>query len=325
MKHNILVCILCAAVANSVFAHGFQKQDVQNLAKAYGYISAQNLVLDQIKNKYPQLITQRGIFIGKWNQRFPAAKEKIVKHLGCFNLTESQVIREMKSYKDYSYIVQQNSVKSLEDAQARLEYFDYRLTHPTANDIEIFKIIDDAVFNDDPVGEYLTNKVEYSTNGHPKSQGLDVRLYIPNSWQRAEGRRPHIVQKWTKVDDGNSIFALVMISDPTGVSLSDLKSSVKTGEVWELLTENVGTLREKGISKFINMGRFPALYISGLVESEQLNTTVYTDMHQIWIPVRGQLVLIQFNYSSGSPEATKQLALKYQAQRQLIASSVYIH
>lgn len=324
MKHNFLVCIICTALANSVFAHGFQKQDVQNLAKAYGYISAQNLVLEQIKNKYPQLITQRATFITNWDKRFPAAKEKIVKHLGCFNLTESQVIHEMKSYKDYSYIVQQNSVRSLEDAQARLEYFNYRLTHPTADDIEVFKIIDDAVFNDDPVGDYLTNKVEYSTNGHPKSQGLDVRLYIPNSWQRAEGRRPHIVQKWTKIDEGNPVLTLVMISEPMGVSLDNLKSSVQTGEVWELLTENVGTLREKGTSKFINMGRFPALYISGLVESEQLNTTVYTNTHQIWIPVRGQLVLIQFNYLSHSPEATKQLALKYQDQRQLIASSVYI-
>jgi len=53
---------------------------------------------------------------------------------------------------------------------------------------------------------------EYSTQGHPKAKGLTVTLQYPTGWQRAEGERPNVVQKFSEQrSDGLSRMALLLI------------------------------------------------------------------------------------------------------------------
>ena len=53
---------------------------------------------------------------------------------------------------------------------------------------------------------------EYSTQGHPKAKGLTVTLKYPTGWQRAEGERPNVVQKFSEQrSDGLSRMALLVV------------------------------------------------------------------------------------------------------------------
>jgi len=46
------------------------------------------------------------------------------------------------------------------------------------------------------------SKLKFSTVGHPKAQGLNIRIDLPNSWIKKEGERPHIVQKFSSSGGG---------------------------------------------------------------------------------------------------------------------------
>lgn len=41
-------------------------------------------------------------------------------------------------------------------------------------------------------------KIKYFSGGHPKAKGINLSLKYPAGWQRAEGARPNIVQKFSK-------------------------------------------------------------------------------------------------------------------------------
>ena len=55
---------------------------------------------------------------------------------------------------------------------------------------------------DDYNGFLNGEKLKYSTNGHPKSQGLNIQLEYPNTWKKKEGVRPHIIQKFSAPETG---------------------------------------------------------------------------------------------------------------------------
>lgn len=54
----------------------------------------------------------------------------------------------------------------------------------------------------------------YSTSGNPKAKGLVVTIKYPAGWRRAEGERPHIVQKFSEQrSDGLTRIACLLVAD----------------------------------------------------------------------------------------------------------------
>lgn len=54
-------------------------------------------------------------------------------------------------------------------------------------------------------------KKTYSTLGHPKSQGLNISVKYPSAWVAKEGKRPHIVQKFTGSSTGSIVPGCMII------------------------------------------------------------------------------------------------------------------
>ncbi|MCE6957677.1 hypothetical protein LAZ40_01170 [Cereibacter sphaeroides] len=83
-------------------------------------------------------------------------------------------------------------------------------------------------FQADPVVEMDEWAVPYSSAGHPKALGLDVRLKLPRSWKGEEGERPHIVRKWTSQNGaGLDMIMLTVFATPKqAVTLADLQAEV---------------------------------------------------------------------------------------------------
>lgn len=66
---------------------------------------------------------------------------------------------------------------------------------------------------------------EYSTRGHPKSEGVDLSIKYPASWTAEEGRRPNIVQKFTGESRHGTTMATILVREfPTDLS-SDASAS----------------------------------------------------------------------------------------------------
>jgi len=75
------------------------------------------------------------------------------------------------------------------------------------------RIVPEGTTLDPVVKELLGEKwTRYSIKSHPKSESLDISIEYPQSWQREEGIRPHIVQKFTgKVAGGISVSCMLII------------------------------------------------------------------------------------------------------------------
>lgn len=200
-----LLFIALSAFAMNVGAHGLTIDDAHDIARAYGYVYAQNKVVKHIRERYPELLPQVMLFESKWSRRFPSADKKLAKHLKCLQLTEAKMLELMNKNQDLEGLSRSAIPKDASAAAERLEYFKYRIDHPDELDRKTFSTLNDLVFDDHPARELALDSAIYSSKGHAKAQGLDIRLKLPASWKQSEATRPHIVQKWMKYDEGNFV------------------------------------------------------------------------------------------------------------------------
>ena len=57
-------------------------------------------------------------------------------------------------------------------------------------------------------------KEKYFTKGHPKAKGINISIEYPSHWQRSEGERPNIVQKFSgDASDGMTRMCTILIID----------------------------------------------------------------------------------------------------------------
>lgn len=55
-----------------------------------------------------------------------------------------------------------------------------------------------SLFSQDLLKSYLNREYSrYNTKGHSKSLGLNIVIDIPRIFIANEGKRPHIIQKWS--------------------------------------------------------------------------------------------------------------------------------
>lgn len=64
---------------------------------------------------------------------------------------------------------------------------------------------DEMVLSHETLSNYLNNSKRYSSKGHPKAYDLNIEILYPSLWIAEEGKRPHIVQKFTDIY-GNGCF-----------------------------------------------------------------------------------------------------------------------
>lgn len=57
------------------------------------------------------------------------------------------------------------------------------------------------------------NYYYYNSKGHIKSNGINLRIKIPNEFNQEEGNRPHIVQKFTYTNDSVQAVIILIIGE----------------------------------------------------------------------------------------------------------------
>jgi len=213
----------------------FNPTSIRGLAQAYGYILGLEFTLKRISNEYPDLSGQVLISKSKFNSSFPGIVKKlrvqIVAAMGddFFKKTEANLRRQLATNLGNQEIDRGMALNFLGEVQKRskggiespvLEYIlsTQYLTHPSEE------------FSDG-------YRQEFRSEGHSKSQGLDLVLQLPKSWIAKEGRRPHIVQKWISQNGTGFEMVLLDIRDTEGYrpTNAEVEEFVLNGEIKEIV------------------------------------------------------------------------------------------
>ena len=305
MKNLILLLSVFSVCINLAQAHGLERSDLIDMTGAYGYILGQEKMVESIKEKYPNLVGNIALFEAQWSRRFPGAKQALLKHLKCFGLDEGKVRELVDNNNSYKQMLDQYKIKSEEEGISILQYYRTRLSSPEEYDRKVFSILNDVVYHDYPAQEFYVDNRNYSSKGHEKARGLDIRISVPFSWKQEEGVRPHIVQKWTKKDEEHVLTMMITVVDYPQVenefSENNLRSYINDGSIWEL-----------------------AIIMDSLFKYNRAGRDLAVSNSSLFFGICGKFVNVTFSAFGKDVSKVKDVSQKYQELKFLMFNSITI-
>ncbi len=324
-----LVAFFCFFITPCM-SHGLSQNDLNEYARAYGYYYSRGLTTAHIKNHFPNLAYAVNSYNISFQQKFPDLKQKLLKHLKCFNLTEQQMLQSLKADKEAYSIIRNNLPKTEDAASALLQNFIVRLEQPNDFDWQMYSIFTDVVYSDHPEQEFQhNNSFIYSTKGHSKSNGIDLQITVPASWIQAEGKRPHIVQKWFRLDEDTFVNLLLTISDPdSSINNEDFVTAVTysidhgtVGDYVGLDSKDILSINKAVLTK---LEQIPCLYVDLFSKAQRINVSSYMRSSYLIMPFKNSLVLVQFSVANADANKVNKSFDKYSALKDLIFNSVVL-
>jgi hypothetical protein len=160
----------------------------------------------------------------------------------------------------------------------------------------------------------------FSTDGHPKAKGVNLRIAYPESWEAKEGERPNIVQKF--VSDGGSgrEFALIITMElplPPGIMLSDqdLQDLISPAELSGMLPEGATFIDAQ--STEIDGAPAGLLEYALLAESAGVEVSI----HAWTVNLLSDGTLVQVQFQVGGPAGSEiELARRMEEVRPLFTA-----
>lgn len=321
---------LSAAGAHPVFSHGLSRNDLNEYARAYGYYYSRELTAAHIQKYFPNLDYAVNSYNISFEQKFPDLKHKLSRHLNCFNLTKAQMIQSLKDNKEAYAQVIDNLPKTEDAASALLRNFIVRLEQPNDFDRQVYSVFSDVVYSDHPEQELqLNNSCIYSTKGHPKSNDINLQITVPASWTQSEGKRPHVVQKWSRVDEDTAVNLLITISDPdSSLNNEDFVTaaaySVDHGTVGDFLGLERNNILSVNQAVLTKLEQIPCLYVDFNARGQRLRLSAYFRAGYLVMPFHNCLISVQFSVYNTDASRVNDSFDKYSALEELIFNSIVL-
>ncbi len=328
---KIILIFIAILYSNTCFSHGISRDDLHTLSKAYGYMYSRELCATYIKKHYQNLNNEVDYYNLSWEDRFPALKNNLLKHLQCFGLTEKQLIASMKAEKKAYNSMLSRLPKSENEALNLLQDYYLRLSEPNEFDKKIYATFNDVIYNDHPEMEFQrkVNQIQFSTNGHPKSNGINLQISLPSSWLQEEGKRPHIVQKWSKADeDSYLILMITIVEKDQDISNDDfvkaVTNEINSGQIYDLF----GILRDELLSinkAFVTkIEQIPCVYFDANAKVHRLNTTSFSRVNSLFFPFMNSYILVNLSIYNSDLNKTNQIFSKYSSLKDMIFNSIVL-
>jgi hypothetical protein len=158
----------------------------------------------------------------------------------------------------------------------------------------------------------------FSTEGHPKAQGLGITLKNPSSWVAREGERPHIVKKFVDSENGQ-ICLLTIAKLPAGIpyAISEFQHS----DLIDALPEGAEFL----FGALTKLDSLPAMQIGYKMTQEQAGTpiTTYGVMYATAYD-RKIIQMICGVFALSDTPSLRHRFSKYQPLYQIVANSLVV-
>lgn len=162
-----------------------------------------------------------------------------------------------------------------------------------------------------------------STKGHPKASGMDIEISYPSTWEKIEGKRPHVIFNFTSPD--KQIRSSFLIKDILEGATEEEKKSLKSIDDVKLNkilsdqfpTSNncVESLLEQGYEN-IKDANCQITKIEGLKTSitsahvsasrAGINLNFYTVMYSFYYKMK--LISVSFNFSNVTSSVDRKAA-----------------
>ena len=171
-------------------------------------------------------------------------------------------------------------------------------------------------------------KTKYSTKGHPKAKGINISIEYPSSWQRSEGERPNIVQKFTSGASKNFTQCLILIKDQpyfmklfSSKGISDVMFTQET--LKEMVPESATFIKGEQTKYDGEIGAWMTYIIR--TERAGMRGEIYTLQHLFLYS--GKLIMLQCGVGglASSGASVEQEFTRYLPLFQLIGNSIVIN
>jgi len=171
-------------------------------------------------------------------------------------------------------------------------------------------------------------KTKYFTEGHPKAKGINISIEYPSSWQRSEGERPNIVQKFTSGASKNFTQCLILIKDQpsfmklfSSKALSDVMFTQET--LKEMVPESATFIKGEQTKYDGQIGAWMTYIIR--TERAGMRGEIYTLQHMFLYS--GKLIMLQCAVGglANSSSTVEQEFTRYLPLFQLLGNSIVIH
>ena len=292
-----------------------------HLGEAYGYILAQNLSIEFISEKYPDLRRSATLaqlnFDREFRDPLPRLESMLTEHIGDY-------IHELKKSlidQEYTRLVESNLRR--EDAISFIKEVELRAQGEIAS--PIYEYILAITFNDNPANEmYMGHRQTYNSLAHPKSRGLNIQLEVPASWTGSEARRPNIIRQWQSIAGSGADFIMLLVYPTNGVTvdIDTVRSMINDTDMQEMIPEG-SLLLEYG---YINIERQPGYYQDLKMKQDRVDISMLVYMRIYTLYYNDHSISIQCS-TFGMHDEDENLSIRFELIKPLclqVANSVVL-
>lgn len=314
-----------AALTQDITLVNHNAKSARGLAKTYGFLIGQQMTLEDIERRHPELKSEALVARLTFEAAFPRLLPNLEAELrSIFGADKLRGLRDQM-------LGQLEAIRQPVDSKRGSEFL--KQVHGRAKgegiEPEILAYLLAIRYARQPVGEFTDGfRQRFQTDGIGKAQGLRLTLQLPRSWQAQEGERPHVVKKWmSEAGTGLSMITLD-IRDTGGVTLTaaDIADLVKSGEIRQMFS-SIGTVSD---ASSFSIERQPGIFIRLSLPQERLGLRLFSEGAVYQVFFRGKAVGITCMASRpepdrvGAADAWKRLdPLCRQIANSLVLSQVY--
>lgn len=288
--------LLCVPTS---FAINFNPISVKGIAQAYGFVLGQEYSLSRIKTEFPEFAVGVELARSQFGATFPDIKPKLERQLKkamgekMFQETAIKLRAQLQDNLGRHQITRESAANFLNQVKAR-----------SKGEIEspVLEYLLTVTYTANPVGEFADGfRQRYQTDGGGKSQGIKLKLQLPQSWTAKEGERPHIVRKWVSESGTGLETMLLDIRDAEGYepTKKEIEEFVRSGEVKDIVPEGSTYVASGNYTLEMRTG----YWVQMAMPLERAGLKMYQDVLMYQLFFRGKAIGLMCQ--AGGPENEK--------------------
>lgn len=246
--------------------------EVDALARAYGYLIGQQVTINKISAAFPEFNTLLSIYSNEFNSKFGYAFKQLSTEL------EKKMAGNFERFKNDLDKQSNNLHTNMTRTDAEIFISELERRSKGIIDSPVFETLLTYQFMNNPVREFTSGYVrQYTTAGHPKSEGLTLQARLPASWLKKEGNRPNVVNSFVSNNGKGDEMILFMVRDlglPRNYKLSELelREFYTETELKHMIPEGAVFIAAKPIKLDGNLGGQIIYSMRAQALDEQFNT-----------------------------------------------------
>lgn len=297
-----------------------------DMPRAYGYYFGQELSIERLSNKFPQLRKRLLTAQLEFDLRFKPAFKTIDQVL-----TEKNRPWVEDRANLQAEVSKQINVKQMtpDQAEAYAAEVEKRAKGEIPSPILETLLMFHPNYIKNPAEEYLAGfKREYRSDGSGKAVGVKIGIVYPMSWKEDESRRPNIVRKFvSEKGRGLDIVSIVILEAPSSplqslVTAKDLEE-IRQTRIWESVAVGAKTL-DSGTVRLLGQ---PAIWGEYTYRANQAGIDMEVHGFDLMFIYENRLAGVAFHNATSpldSNETAQQRFERYAPLFQLMISSIDI-